>query len=72
MLSIVVASLVHRSPAHDPGDYTQPGPPASFSGQYAREVSAAVQRARFSPERFGAMHVPLTDWKALTRFTGQP
>jgi hypothetical protein len=53
------------------GDYIQPGPPASFSGQYAREVAAAVQRASFGPERFAAMHVPLTDWKALSRFTGQ-
>jgi hypothetical protein len=55
-----------------PGDYIQPGPAASFSGQYAREVAAAVQRAGFAPERFAAMHVPLTDWKALSRFTGQP
>jgi hypothetical protein len=54
------------------GDYIQPGSPASFSGQYAREVLAAVQRAGFSPERFAAMHVGLTEWKALPRFTGQP
>ena len=55
-----------------PGDYIQPGPAASFSGQYAREVAAATQRAGFAPEKFAAMHVPLTEWKALSRFTGQP
>lgn len=53
------------------GDYIQNGGPGSFSAMYAREVSAAVRRAGFAPQRFAAMHVPLTDWTALPRFTGE-
>ncbi len=52
------------------GDYIQPGGPGSFSAMYAREVNTAVHRAGFTPQRFAAMHVPLTDWKTLPRFTG--
>ena len=54
------------------GDYIQGGGPDSFSATYAREVSAAVTRAAFTPERFAAMHLPLSDWSSLPRFTGQP
>ncbi len=54
------------------GDYIQGGGPGSFSATYAREVAAAVRRAAFSPERFAAMHVGLTDWSALPKFTGVP
>ena len=53
------------------GDYIQPGGPDGFSATYAREVAAAVRRAGFVPERFAAMHTPLTDWKMLPRFTGE-
>lgn len=54
------------------GDYIQGGGPDSFSATYAREVAAAVRRAGFTPERFAAMHVPLSEWSALSRFTGLP
>jgi hypothetical protein len=54
------------------GDYIQPGGPDSFSATYAREVEAAVNRNGFTPERFAAMHVGLTDWKQLPKFTGTP
>jgi len=54
------------------GDYIQGGGPDSFSATYAREVAAAVRRAAFTPERFAAMHLPLSDWSSLSRFTGQP
>jgi hypothetical protein len=54
------------------GDYIQGGGPDSFSATYAREVAAAVNRAAFTPERFAAMHLPLSDWSSLSRFTGQP
>lgn len=54
------------------GDYIQPGGPDSFSATYAREVAAAVKRAVFTPERFAAMHVGLTDWNTLSKFTGTP
>ena len=54
------------------GDYIQGGGPNGFAATYAREVAAAVTRAGFAPERFAAMHVPLTNWSLLARFTGQP
>jgi hypothetical protein len=54
------------------GDFIQGGGPESFSATYAREVAAAVMRAKYAPDRFAAMHVPLTDWAQLSRFTGQP
>jgi hypothetical protein len=54
------------------GDYIQPGGPDSFSATYAREVAAAVRRNGFTPERFAAMHVGLTDWNLLAKFTGTP
>jgi hypothetical protein len=54
------------------GDYIQPGGPDSFSATYAREVEAAVRRAAFTPERFAAMHVGLTNWNSLPKFTGTP
>ena len=54
------------------GDYIQGGGPDSFSATYAREVAAAVSRAGFTPERFAAMHLPLSDWSSLPRFTGPP
>jgi hypothetical protein len=54
------------------GDYIQGGGPDSFSATYAREAAAAVTRAAFTPERFAAMHLPLSDWSSLPRFTGQP
>jgi hypothetical protein len=54
------------------GDYIQGGGPESFSATYARETAAAVKRAGFTPERFAAMHLPLSDWTTLPKFTGQP
>jgi hypothetical protein len=54
------------------GDYIQGGGPDSFSATYARDVAAAVSRAGFTPERFAAMHLPLSDWSSLPRFTGPP
>jgi hypothetical protein len=46
------------------GDYVQPGGPDSFSRVYAREVTAAVERAGLSPTRVAAMHFPLAAWNA--------
>jgi len=54
------------------GDFIQGGGPESFSATYAREVAAAVSRAGFIPVRFAGMHLPLSDWASLSRFTGQP
>jgi hypothetical protein len=51
------------------GDYIQNGGPGDmFTAQYAREVEAAVRRAGFAPERFAAMHVPLSAWSRLNEF----
>jgi hypothetical protein len=49
------------------GDYIQPGGPGSVSAVYAREVRAAVQRAGFTPDRFVAMHMKLSQWLDLER-----
>jgi glyoxylase-like metal-dependent hydrolase (beta-lactamase superfamily II) len=49
------------------GDYIQPGGPGSFSAVYAREVRAAVQRAGFTPDRFVAMHMKLSQWLDIER-----
>jgi glyoxylase-like metal-dependent hydrolase (beta-lactamase superfamily II) len=49
------------------GDYIQPGGPGSFSAVYAREVRAAVQRAGFTPDRFVAMHMKLSQWLDVER-----
>lgn len=53
-------------------DYIQGGGPASFSAVYAREVVAAAERTAIQPERFAAMHTPLTAWGELTRFGADP
>ncbi len=54
------------------GDFLQGGGPDTFSATYARDVAAAVGRAGYTPDRFAAMHVPLSAWSSLPRFTGQP
>ncbi|MCU0646759.1 MAG: hypothetical protein MUF00_02080 [Gemmatimonadaceae bacterium] len=49
------------------GDFIQPGGPDSFSRVYAEEVVAAVARAGVAPERYAAMHSPLTEWAKVPR-----
>ncbi|MDB4913855.1 MAG: beta-lactamase protein [Gemmatimonadetes bacterium] len=53
-------------------DYVQGGGPTSFTAVYAREVVAAARRAGLMPERFAAMHTPLTAWDQLPRFGAEP
>lgn len=54
------------------GDYIQGGGPESFTAIYARDVAEAVRRAGFQPERFAAMHMPLSAWSSLARLVLPP
>ena len=49
------------------GDYIQPGGPDTFPAEYAGGVGVAVQRTRFTPEQFTAIHMKPGAWIDIER-----